>query len=122
MDHKARGRRARKTVLHSLVDRHDNKKYGIYLHFLNGETGGLPDFSKTKYHYELTASTVDHALMQAGVMTAASYFGGDVATQADRLVADADWQAMFDEKAGYLTMGWHAHTDQGRGRTRRLSQ
>ena len=69
-----KGKSRAKTILHSLVDRHDNKKYGIYLHFLNGETGGSPDFSKTKYHYELTASTVDNALMQAGVMTAAFVF------------------------------------------------
>jgi hypothetical protein len=107
------GEERAKTVLRSLIDRHDNKKYGIYFHFLNGETGGLPDYSKTKHHYELTASTVDHALLQAGVMTAASYFGGDVAKQADHLVADADWRAMFDEKSGYLTMGWHARTNQG---------
>jgi len=110
---KEQGEERAKTVLHALVDRKDNKKFGIYLHFIDSATGGLSDFSDTKYHYELTASTVDHALLQAGVMTAASYFGGDVAKLADPLVADADWQAMFDEKSGYLTMGWHAQTDKG---------
>ncbi|HEX3599120.1 MAG TPA: glucoamylase family protein [Lacipirellulaceae bacterium] len=100
-------------VLRALVDRQDNKKFGIYLHFIDSSTGGLSDFSNTKYQYELTASTVDHALLQAGAMTAASYFGGDVAKTAERIVADADWQAMFDQKAGYLTMGWKCKTEQG---------
>src|SRR6185503_15322916 len=30
------------TVLKSLVERRDNKKFGIYLHFLDERTGGLP--------------------------------------------------------------------------------
>ncbi|HEY2828076.1 MAG TPA: glucoamylase family protein [Pirellulales bacterium] len=101
------------TVLHSLVERMDNKKFGIYLHFIDSSTGGLPDFKKTKYHYELVASTVDHALLQAGAMTAASYFHGEVAKLANTITTDADWQAMFDEKAGYLSMGWRAATDRG---------
>src|SRR5262245_45441809 len=101
------------TVLRSLVERRDNKKFGIYLHFIDSATGGLPDFSKTKYRYELVASTVDHALLQAGVMTAAAYFGGEVARQAEQVVANADWRAMFDEKEGYLSMGWRAATEHG---------
>jgi hypothetical protein len=100
-------------VLRSLVERKDNKKFGIYLHFIDSDTGGLPDFSKTKYHYELTASTVDHALLQAGAMTAASYFGGEVARLADKIDRDADWRAMFDDKSGYLTMGWRLTSEFG---------
>ena len=110
---RAEGEERAKTVLHSLVDRNDNKKFGIYLHFIDSGTGGLPDFSKTKYHYELTASTVDHALLQAGAMTAASYFHGEVAQLADQIVDGADWQTMFDKKAGYLSMGWRVKTDRG---------
>src|SRR5262245_26650667 len=109
----AEGKERALTVLRALVERKDNKKFGIYLHFIDSDNGGLPDFSKTKYHYELTASTVDHALLQAGAMTAASYFGGEVARLADKLAADADWRAMFDEKAGYLSMGWQAESDRG---------
>src|SRR6478609_10765271 len=109
----AEGEERALTVLRALVERKDNKKFGIYFHFIDSDTGGLPDFSKTKYHYELTASTVDHALLQAGAMTAASYFGGEVARLADKLAAGADWRAMFDEKAGFLSMGWQAETDRG---------
>ncbi len=101
------------TVLRSLVERSDNKKFGIYLHFIDERHGGLPDYSRTKYRYELTASTVDHALFQAGAMTAASYFDGQVAKLARRIIADADWRAMYDEKVNYLSFGWRASTDRG---------
>lgn len=110
---RAEGEERALTVLRSLVERSDNKKFGIYLHFLDERTGGLPDFSRTKYRYELTASTVDHALLQAGAMTAASYFGGEVGQLADEIIAGADWRAVYDEKAGYLRMGWRASTDRG---------
>jgi hypothetical protein len=100
-------------VLRSLVERRDNKKFGIYLHYLDERTGGLPDFSRTKHRYELQASTVDHALFQAGAMTAASYFGGEVARIADQICRDADWLAVYDDESGYLTMGWRASTDLG---------
>jgi hypothetical protein len=107
------GERRALAVLQSLVERKDNKKFGIYLHFIDSESGGLPDFSKTKYRYEITASTVDHALLEAGAMTAASYFQGDVERLVMEMTKSADWRAMFDEKAGYLTMGWRAKTDRG---------
>ena len=85
------GRTRALTVLRALTERQDNKKFGIYLHFLDERTGGQPDYSRTKYRYELTASTVDHALLQAGAMTAAVYFGGEVATAAAPIVDDANW-------------------------------
>ena len=110
---RADGERRALTVLRTLVERKDNKKLGIYLHFIDSGTGGLPDFSKTKYRYELTASTVDHALLQAGAMTAASYFHGEVARLANEIMREADWLALFDEKAGYLSMGWRATTERG---------
>jgi hypothetical protein len=46
-------------------------------------------------------------------MTAAAYFGGEVAELTDRIIRDADWQAMYDDQSGYLTMGWRAATDRG---------
>ena len=107
------GRERALAVLQSLTQRSDNKKFGIYLHFLDENTGGLPDYSRTKYRYELQASTVDHALLQAGAMAAAEYFGGEVAAAAAPIINDADWRAMFDHEAGYMTMGWKASTDRG---------
>jgi hypothetical protein len=107
------GRERALAVLRALTGRTDNKKYGIYLHFLDENNGGPPDYSRTKYPYELQASTIDHALLQAGAMTAAEYFGGDVKAAAEPIVHDADWRAMFDHEAGYMTMGWKAATDRG---------
>jgi hypothetical protein len=107
------GRERALAVLRALAGRDDNKKFGIYLHYVDENTGGHPDFSRTKHRYELQASTVDHALLQAGVMTAAAYFGDDVADAAASIVDEANWQACYDEKAGYLTFGWRAATDEG---------
>jgi hypothetical protein len=107
------GRKRALTVLRALTARSDNKKFGIYLHFLDERNGGQPDYSRTRHPYELTASTVDHALLQAGVMTAAAYFGDEVAEAAEPIIADANWQKMLDEKSGLLTMGWKASTTRG---------
>jgi hypothetical protein len=107
------GRERALAVLRALTGRDDNKKFGIYLHFLDERTGGQPDYSRTRHRYELQASTIDHALLQAGAMTAAQYFGGDVAAAATPIVKEADWRAMYDEKAGWMTMGWKASTDRG---------
>ena len=110
---RAQGEERALVVLRSLAERRDNKKDGIYFHFLDERTGGLPDFSRTKYRYELVASTIDHALFQAGAMTAAMYFDGEVAKLADQVTAGANWQAMIDKESGYLAMGWRAETDRG---------
>lgn len=110
---KEAGRERALTILRALTGRTDNKKHGIYLHFVDERTGGQPDYSRTRFPYELTASTVDHALLQAGAMTAAVYFGGDVAEAARPIVEDADWKKMYDPKSGYMTMGWKSATDRG---------
>ncbi|MGD9632417.1 MAG: glucoamylase family protein [Pirellulales bacterium] len=110
---KESGRERALTVLRTLTARADNKKYGIYFHFVDERHGGQPDFSRTLYRYELTASTVDHAILQAGVMVAAVYFGGEVAEAARPIVEDADWTKMYDREAGYISMGWRASTDGG---------
>ena len=109
----AEGRDRALTVLRTLTSRSDNKKYGIYFHFVDERHGGQPDFSRTLYPYELTASTVDHAILQSGVMVAVEYFGGDVAAAAAPIIDQANWKAMFDEESGYMTMGWKATTDKG---------
>jgi hypothetical protein len=101
------------TVLKSLVERDDNKKFGIYLHYVDKDSGGLPDFSKTKYRYELHASTIDHALLQAGAMAASTYFGGDVEVLTNQLIRDANWRAYQSESGGFLSLGWRATTDAG---------
>jgi hypothetical protein len=110
---RAEGEERAIAVLRALRRRVDNKKFGIYLHYLDSESGGVPDFSKTKHRYELQTSTVDHALLQAGCMTVASYFGGKVAEAADAIIADAQWHTMYDETAKFVSMGWQAESDRG---------
>jgi hypothetical protein len=100
-------------VLKTLTQRRDNKKHGIYLHFIDERHGGHPDFSRTNHRYELVASAVDHALLLAGAMSAATYFGGETAKLTDQIIDAANWRSLYDEKAGYLHMGWRATTDRG---------
>ena len=66
------------------------RRDGIYFHFVDEDTGGQSDYKNTKYPYELQCSTVDNALFEAGVITASSYFGGEVAKIADKIVQDAN--------------------------------
>ncbi|MBP7746056.1 MAG: hypothetical protein KA383_07970 [Phycisphaerae bacterium] len=90
-----------RTALKALIERDDNKKFGIYLHYPDMNTGGL-----SKEGFEILASTVDHALLTAGAMTAAEYFGGEVARLVDRLIADTNWKAYAVAPGGFLSMGW----------------
>ncbi|HEY3242760.1 MAG TPA: glucoamylase family protein [Phycisphaerae bacterium] len=91
-----------RTVLHALIDRADNKKCGLYYHFPDLDTGG-----PSHHGYETVVSTIDSALLIAGAIPAAEYFGGEVAELTRRLVADADWKAFASlEKGGLLSMGW----------------
>jgi hypothetical protein len=101
------------TVLRSLLDRDDNKKFGVYLHYPDMNTAGL-----SHEGFEILAGTVDHALLLAGAITAGEYFGGDVRQLADRMVADTDWRA-FAGRNGLLSMGWRPDDPQslaGRGK------
>lgn len=99
---KQQGYTRAKTILQAIVDRLDNKKHGIYLHFVDLSTGGM----HSDPGLQVQASTVDHALLQAGAMTAAVYFGGEVDALADKLVADADWQKYQLEPDGFISFGW----------------
>jgi hypothetical protein len=102
-----------RAVLRALVTRTDNKKHGIYLHYLAGNTGGPLDRTGGQRQYELQASTIDHALLQAGAMTAAVYFKGEIARLAEKIAVGADWPAMYDDVAGWMTHGWRASTNRG---------
>ena len=91
-----------KKILSTLLKRSDNKKHGIYLHYVDLNSGGMHDDPGL----QVQASTVDHALLQAGAMTAAVYFGGEVNELVDRLVADANWQIYQVEPDRFISFGW----------------
>lgn len=95
------GRQRATSALTSLLERDDNKKFGVYLHFPDLNTGGM-----SHEGYEIVASTVDHALLLAGALTAGEYFGGEVAALADRMAAETNWKAFAVAPNGYISMGW----------------
>jgi len=88
-------------VLQGLMDRPDNKHLGVYLHFPDLNTGGL-----SLEGYEIVASTVDHALLIAGALPAAVYFGGQTAELVERLIGDTQWSAYAVAPGELLSMGW----------------
>jgi hypothetical protein len=95
------GEQRARTILRTLLERTDNKKFGVYIHYPDLNTGGL-----SKEGFEILPSTVDHALLLAGAITAGEYFGSDVKALADRMVAETNWKAFAVAPGGYLTMGW----------------
>ena len=98
---RAQGEQRARTVLQALITRDDNKRFGVYIHYPDINTAG-----QSHEGYELLASTVDHALLTAGAITAAQYFGGEVRTLTDRLVDETNWHAFETQPDGFLSMGW----------------
>lgn len=94
-------------ILRTLVPREDNKRFGIYLHYVDQDTGGLDTKAP-----QVFAGTVDHALFQAGAMAAGSYFGGEVSKLVDQIVEQAQWKPFIvqpkyvDVPEGLVSFGW----------------
>lgn len=101
------GRERAERILRALVGNPSNRHAGLFFHYLDEGTAG----PSTK-GYETVVSTVDSALLLAGVITAGTYFGGDVARLADGIVHEADWAAFIasDEpkphERGFISLGW----------------
>ncbi|QEG35455.1 hypothetical protein Pr1d_27540 [Bythopirellula goksoeyrii] len=89
-------------ILQGIIPRTDNKKFGIYLHYVDLNEGGMHQDKGL----QVQASTIDHALLQAGAMTAASYFDGEVAGLVDKMVADANWKIYQTQPEGFVSFGW----------------
>jgi len=94
-------------ILRTLEAHPENRRFGMFYHFLDAETGGQPDTP-----YEHVASTIDTALFMAGALTASTYFGGEVATICDRLIEECDWKTFaFPDSAppherGLIRLAW----------------
>lgn len=94
-------------ILTALDENPTNRKHGLFFHYLQPGTA-----APTTQAYETLVSTIDSAILFAGMVVASSYFGGDVAAIADRLVADADWTPFIsgDEanpgERGFISLGW----------------
>lgn len=95
------------TIVRALSENPSNRVRGIFYHFLEPQTAG-PSLKG----YEQVASTIDTALLFAGLLTASQYFGDRVAQLADPLVLEADWNSYLLDKPrlghndGYISLGW----------------
>lgn len=94
-------RRRAETILRSLIERDDNKYRGMYAHFPDHHTAGVNTAG-----FDPEISTVDTALLLAGVITAAEYFGAEVGKLADRMVSDVNWKAFELKPDGFISMAW----------------
>lgn len=94
-------------ILRSLLGNPDNRKAGLYYHYLDPKTAG-----PTRDQYEYTVSTIDSALLFAGVMTASSHLGGEVGRLAQRMIDEANWRFFVltegpkPYELGYISLGW----------------
>lgn len=94
-------------ILRSLAANPANRRFGLFFHYLDPDDAG-----PYKKAYEHVVSTIDSALLFAGIITASSYFGGDIAKVADPLIAGADWSAFVltdtnrDYERGFISLGW----------------
>lgn len=81
--------------------------HGFFYHFLDMNTG--------KRFQQVELSTIDTALLFAGVLFCQSYFDGadtvevDIRRLADSIYARADWQ-WISPRAPLVAMGWHPET------------
>jgi hypothetical protein len=94
--------RVRATLRHFAYDQ-DHVR-GWYYHFVNRKSG------ERAWHSEL--STIDTALMLAGVLTAQQFYQDDaeIFDLASGLYERVDFQWMMDEQTGLLHMGWNPET------------
>lgn len=93
-------------IISSLASNPDNRKAGMFYHFLDPLTAAPPADAP-----ELTVSTIDSGLLFAGLLTASSYFGGEVGSRADALFEGADWKyfvagSQDRTSQGFITLGW----------------
>lgn len=106
---RAEGEERCERILRSLVSQPHNRKEGLYYHYLDPGTA-----APAQAGYERIVSTIDSALLLAGVTTAGSYFGGEVGTLADRIWNEANWPFFVprDEdvekpsERGCVSLGW----------------
>ncbi len=100
-------------ILTALLSSTNNRKSGVFLHYVELDTGGGPTFRDTKQRYEVMASTIDHALLMCGAMVAAEYFGGEVARLTNSLIEQTHWQSFQGGPDQLLSLGWQATTIHG---------
>jgi hypothetical protein len=71
---------------------------GFYYHFVDMETG--------KRAWESEVSSIDTAILMMGVLTAGSYFGGEVETKAQEIYDGVNWPWFIDEERNMFHMAY----------------
>ncbi|MFA5147810.1 MAG: glucoamylase family protein [Candidatus Omnitrophota bacterium] len=79
------------------LDALDNRKDGLFYHFMQIDTGKRAGTSEI--------STVDTAILLYGVIAASEYFGGDVSELGYKIVNSVQWHKMVDAD-NLIFMGW----------------
>jgi hypothetical protein len=100
------GRRRAERILGALAANPSNRKAGLFYHFLDPDSAGQPAEAP-----EHVVSTIDSAILFAGMLTAGSFFGGPVRQQADALFEAADWRFFVLQQGqtfptGFISLGW----------------
>lgn len=96
-----------RSILQTIRDHPDNRNFGLFYHFIDGEHAGQP-----RQAYEFVVSTIDSALFLAGALTASAYFGGETAIIADELFREANWSAFVSHDSkneyerGFVSLAW----------------
>ena len=71
---------------------------GFYYHFVDMETG--------RRAWESEVSSIDTAILMMGVLTAGSYFGGEVETKAKEIYDGVNWPWFIDEERNMFHMAY----------------
>ena len=87
-------------TLKTLAEIPDNKKNGLFFHYLD------MDGHLSQEGYEKTVSTIDTAILMCGVITAGQYFQGEIKKIADALFYNMNWRAFQLPDNGPVSMGW----------------
>lgn len=106
---RAEGEERALQILRALEANPGNRRHGLFFHYLDGDTAG-----PAQQGYEVVVSTIDSAILFAGMLTAGSYFDGETKEVANRLFAAADWAAFIPPEAtvakpherGFISLGW----------------
>lgn len=101
------GRERALLILRSLANNPENRKAGLFYHFVDAQNAGQPSEA-----YEHVVSTIDSALLFAGILTVSQYYGGEVQRLGDSLFRDADWTFFVSGPTpdptieGFISLGW----------------
>ena len=98
-------------ILRALDANAGNRFNGLFFHFIDAKTAGLRDDMP-----EDVVSTIDSALLFAGLLTAGQYFGGECQEIASRLFAQANWRSFVPGpdmtptpkpwEKGFISLSW----------------